>query len=304
MGIVCNYCKTSFSTESNLRHHQAHALYCLKLRNKEKQSFICSYCKHQFSTKYNLTAHLKTCPDRNLEESKKEYKTEIKSLKKKHKSLKKKYEEKEKDLKDLTKENNSLKEELDKYKGMVEGMKAAPDKRTIYNTNTAYVHPKLVNLPIDNVPALTDEYVTKRAKDGILTYEKAARGYRGMLDVICELVTHENDEGVTERNFVCTDVSRNSFHRLLKSKEWKADKGGRYLNNMLETFRYTMEEYKEKAYDIYKNTPHDSMDWGQADWERKNIFKLYGGVVCKEGVEDRNELVNALRKEIAKRASV
>jgi len=83
-----------------------------------------------------------------------------------------------------------------------------------------------------------------------------------MLDVIGELITHENDKGETERNYVCTDVSRNSFHRLLESKKWKPDKGGRYLNNMLDTFRDVMEEYKNRAYETYDKTPHDSIEWG------------------------------------------
>jgi hypothetical protein len=181
-------------------------------------------------------------------------------------------------------------------------MQRAPDKKTIYNT--AYVHPKLANLPIDNIPALTDEYVAERVNDGILTYNHATRGYPGMLEVICELITHENDDGIVERNYVCTDVSRNSFHRLLASKKWRSDKGGRYLNNMLDTFRDTMDGHKNKVYEIYKKTPHESFEWEQVNWERKNISRLYSGVVCKEGNEDRKELVNILRKEISKRASV
>ena len=181
------------------------------------------------------------------------------------------------------------------------GMQTAPDKRTIYNTA---IHPKLVNLPISNIPALTDEYVMERVSDGILTYEKASKGYSGMLDVICDLITHENDDGIVERNYVCTDVSRNSFHRLLESKKWKADKGGRYLNNMLDTFQDTIEEHKDKVYQKYKDTPHDSIEWENVEWERKNISRLYSGIVCKEGTGDREELVNILRKEISKRASV
>ncbi|MBV1929725.1 MAG: hypothetical protein KUG81_09480, partial [Gammaproteobacteria bacterium] len=172
-----------------------------------------------------------------------------------------------------------------------------------YNT-TAYIHPKLINLPIANVPALTREYVEQKVNDGILTYEKAARGHSGMLDVICDLITHENEDGIVERSYVCTDVSRNSFHRLLESRNWKSDKGGRYLNSMLDRFREHMEEYKDKAYDTYDKTPHDSIEWDRIEWERRKISQLYSGVVCKEGTGDREELVNVLRKEIAKRASV
>jgi len=204
----------------------------------------------------------------------------------------------------LKEENKNLKEELSEQKGIIEGMKTAPEKKTIYNTNTAYVNPKLVDLPINNIPALTQEYMIEKVNDGILTYEKAAKGYRGMLEVMCELITHENDNGEIERNYVCTDVSRNSFHRLLESKKWKADKGGRYLNTMLNTFKELMKEYKNQVYEIYNQTPHDSFEWGQVDWERKNISLLYSGIVCKENSSGREELVNILRKEISKRASV
>ena len=191
---------------------------------------------------------------------------------------------------------------MSEQKGVIEGMKTAPDKKTIYNT--AYIHPKLVNLPINNIPALTQEFIEQKVSDGILTYSIATRGYSGMLEVISELITHENDNGVVERNYVCTDVSRNSFHRLLESKKWKSDKGGRYLNNMLDTFQVVMEEYKDKVYDLYSKTSHDSIEWSQVEWERKNISLLYSGVVCKEGTSDRDELVNILRKEISKRASI
>jgi hypothetical protein len=73
---------------------------------------------------------------------------------------------------------------------------------------------------------------------------------------------------------------------------------------MLDTFRDVMEEYKDKAYNTYDKTPHDSIEWGQVDWERKNISLLYSGIVSREGKSDREELVNILRKEISKRASV
>jgi len=162
----------------------------------------------------------------------------------------------------------------------------------------------LVNLPVSNVPALTQEYITEQVNNGILTYEKASKGYLGILDVIGDLITYENEDGIIERNFVCTDAARNSFHRLLESKKWKADKGGRYLNNILETFREVMEEYKDRAYDKYSKTSHDSIEWGQVEWDRKNISLLYSGIVCMEGTSDRDELVSILKKEISKRAYV
>ncbi len=298
----CKTCNYVFSSRSNYLRHVKSSRKCLKTSNEDLNiTLVCKYCDKNFTQTANLKRHLTICHQKQIEDIEDYYRKIDEQQKKEIKDLKLKLEKLTDKMCDVVKKNNSMKEELDKQKGIVEGMKIAPDKRTIYNTA---IHPKLVNLPINNIRALTNEFIEERVSDGILTYEKATKGYRGMLDAICDLITHENDEGEIERNYVCTDVSRNSFHRLLASKEWKSDKGGRYLNNMLKTFRDVMEEYKDKAYDIYKNTPHDSMEWSQVDWERKNISKLYSGVVCKEGTEDRNDLVNALRKEIAKRASV
>jgi hypothetical protein len=314
--VRCEYCRKKFSTVSNLNNHKRTALYCIQSRTGTKETkHTCEYCHRELTTKYSLKTHLTTCSAKQKAELEiykqaieEEHNKKISKLKTKYKLIisdnKEVNKKLEKRIKVLDARVKTLEDELKENQGIVKGMQTAPDKRTIYNTNTAYVHPKLVNLPINNIRALTTEFIEERVSDGILTYEKAAKGYSGMLEVICELITHENDNGEIERNYVCTDVSRNSFHRLLKSKKWKADKGGRYLNDMLDRFINQMDEYKNKAYDIYDRTPHDSMEWSQVDWERKNISKLFSGVVCKEGTGDREDLVNALRKEIAKRASV
>lgn len=303
--VQCKFCKRDYANKYTLRRHQQTSKFCLLGRNKEATTEDCEYCGKSY---IYLENHLKRCKVKSLtiannkELGELREKLEIKHVRNKKLSSENRVLRKE--IIELKTQLESSKEKISELEGVIKGLKTAPDKRTIYNTNTAYVHPKLVNLPINNIPALTDEYVMERVNDGILTYEKAIKGYPGMLEVICELITYENDDGVTERSYVCTDVSRNSFHRLLESKKWRADKGGRYLNNMLDTFQDVMEEYKDKAYGIYKDTPHESIEWGRIDWERKNVSKLYSGIVCKEGTSCREDLVNILRREISKRASV
>ncbi len=298
----CEYCSKTFSTKGNLDIHIKNAQYCIKNRDGTMSTHTCQYCRSILATKHSLSRHENKCPDKKVLEIEKKFKHDLKNKREKIKELESNIKKLEKHNKKLDESNRELVKELDEHKGIITGMKNAPDKKTIYNT--AYVHPKLINLPINNIPALTQEYMIEKVNDGILTYEKAARGYPGILEVIGEMITHENEFGEIERNYVCTDVSRNSFHRLLESKKWKSDKGGRYLNNMLDTFRDVMEEYKDKVYDLYNETPHESIEWSQVDWERKNISLLYSGVVCREGTSDREELVNILRKEISKRASV
>ncbi len=294
---VCTFCKSEFTRKWTLKRHQETNYSCLKIQNRDEK-YLCS-CGKKANTKSVLKLHEKKCQAKKIIDkcvlSKKILREKNKKLTKSNETLRVKVKSQKDDI-------VGLKEEITLLKGTIEGIQTAPDKRTIYNT--AYVHPKLVNLPISNIPALTDEYVMERVNDGILTYEKASKGYSGMLDIICDLITHENDEGIIERNYVCTDVSRNSFHRLLESKKWKSDKGGRYLNNMIDTFRDAIEEHKDKVYQKYKDTPHDSIEWENVEWERKKISQLYSGIVCREGTGDREELVNILRKEISKRASV
>ena len=309
--MECEYCQRSFSTVGNLKYHQKHTKYCLDLRGSTHNlsKFICEFCDASFTAKHTLTGHMLKCPDKKIWNLKSKHKERLKILKTEIKKVKSVDKHKTKEIsrldtviKNLEKKNKNLETQLAEHEGIITGMQNAPDKKTIYNT--AYVHPKLVNLPINNIPALTQEYMIEKINDGILTYSHASRGYPGILEVIGEMITHENDSGEIERNYVCTDASRNSFHRLLESKKWKSDKGGRYLNNILDTFQDVMEEYKNKAYDTYDKTSHESIEWGQVDWERKNISLLYGGIVSKEGTSDREELVNILRKEISKRASV
>ena len=298
MNTTCKTCQYTFCNRGNYLRHKRTSLKCSS-KSSVKSQLECAYCGKEFSLKGNLNKHYTRCSDKQIAELKDVYSEKMSSLERETRGLKKRNKKQKEEIEKLKKELEEVKDELSEQKGVVSGMQKGPGK-----TYNAYIHPKLINLPIANVPALTHEYVEQKVSDGILTYEKAAKGYSGMLDVICDLITHENDDGVIERSYVCTDVSRNSFHRLLESRKWKSDKGGRYLNSMLDRFIGPMEEYKDKAYAKYSETPHDSIEWDHVDWERKKISQLYSGVVCKEGTGDREELVNALRKEIAKRASV
>jgi len=302
----CQFCEKCFTNKSNLNRHLRTNIRCLQLRNKDVSLFSCEYCDKNFVHKSNLKLHLQSCKIKENtlinEKRTKKLKNKCYELKDHNNNLQKTNKIQTKEIQKLKDRIKGLEQENERQKGIIDGLKTAPDKKTIYNT--AYVHPKLINLPINNIPALTHEYMIEKVNDGILTYEKAVKGYRGILEVICELITHENESGEIERNYVCTDVSRNSFHRLLESKKWTPDKGGKYLNNILDTFRDAMEDYKNKAYEIYNETPHDSFEWGQVDWERKNISLIYRGIMCNEGKQGREDLVNILRKEISKRASV
>ena len=112
-------------------------------------------------------------------------------------------------------------------------------------------------------------------------------------------------KSIREFKTTINSVNQGNLEKRLSIPETKElGQLGAEFNSMLDTFRDVMEKYKNRAYDAYEDTPHGSMEWEQIDWERKNISLLYSGVVCREGTGDREDLINALRKEIAKRASI
>ena len=62
----CEYCKSEFKTDFNLKKHQNTAKYCLlKQRdindNYEEIYYVCEYCDKKFTSKYNLNSHNNSC---------------------------------------------------------------------------------------------------------------------------------------------------------------------------------------------------------------------------------------------------
>ncbi len=174
MGKTCKYCDGEYSTKHSLLRHQQTNIKCLKLRNKEKITDTCEYCKKEY---VHLVQHQKTCKEKSFFLSHKkemgklqskfqstlEQKTvKIKTILEENKTFKKDNTKLKSTVKKLENENLSLKDKILELEGIITGLKTAPDKRTIYNTA---IHPKLVNLPINNIRALTDEYVIERVND-------------------------------------------------------------------------------------------------------------------------------------------
>ena len=73
--MECPFCKNTFSSKTNLNHHQKNAKYCLQLRGQNIQDkYKCTACTKVFSRSYELKRHTAICQASSLME---EYLSEL-----------------------------------------------------------------------------------------------------------------------------------------------------------------------------------------------------------------------------------
>ena len=287
---ICEFCRNSFSTKSILRTHKETALYCLTKRGVtcKVQKYECKYCKKKYTAQQNLNKHLKICEgkwkyhaqkiksrnfslrkeNKKLQKESSTNKSEITKLKEqKEKSEKDIYELKEL-IKELKEENIITREKLAEKKGEINGIINAPVRNITTNTtknkNTTYVNPKLVNINIDNIKPFTDKLVKKHVANGEFTDKFFEKGIDGIAKFVVPIMTFIRDDGIIERNYVCTDISRNKFYRLDENKVWKSDSGGLYIGKMIKELGPSVNKSYQKLVDKKHSTDSDHM---------KNVYK-------------------------------
>lgn len=262
--LTCSLCKKSFKTLGNLTRHQNTAKYCLKLRDDKQErvtfTFSCNHCDKVYSQKHSLQKHLKECIDRKFFEKNEEHRVEIGELKSELKQKDAKISALEKELrrekmkkKRLVNEKSEVVGQLREKIGEVKTYEKVGTSKT---TNNTYIHPKLVNVPIANIRPLTIETVQDVITDGGYTYDMFQQGELGLVRFIIGVITLEPESDASsasrsatgavaliERNYACTDPSRNKFHRLLESKKWTKDDGAMFLGNILDELKEPAERY-------------------------------------------------------------
>lgn len=241
MDHICEFCDKNFSSKYALKVHKENAKYCLASRNKKPiKGYKCDYCNHTFNYKSALKRHVNNClmyKDFTIDEQNKQ----IIELTKKvceSKKLRDKIKDQEKviqELKSVVEEKDQKILELEKLlahqKGIVVGVgKPRPPK--IINANN-YVNQKLAMISIKNIQPLTVNFVKNQIDN--YTYDMYLRKDLGIIQFIENLTILTMDDGTIEKNYACTDRSRNAFHRLTSAKEWKTDGGANFINRILDT---------------------------------------------------------------------
>ncbi len=324
---ICEFCGKSFSNIYNLDIHIKSAKYCLTQRGENPSIlYPCDHCDSQFTKKSTLTNHLKSCASFNkkmsleaidIEKKDKTLHKEIKKLKKtvlqqkviidsKQETIKK-LQETNKKLRETNKEQRSkiieLEKEVSYGKGMVVGIETGIDKApkpqmVMNNTNSNGIskitNKKLASIPITHIQPLTEEYIKSRVDE--YDYEKYKLGKRGVVQFVVGIVTLFID-GSNQKNYACTDRSRNAFHRLIQNKEWKADGGASYLNTFLDSISGQAEIHYETLDKETKSKRGDIKETEKLMKLEGKLRPIYWGITFPKS-KDRKDLFEAIRNDI------
>ncbi len=301
--FICELCEKKFTTNSNLVRHSRNS--CSGISSKREKTYQCKYCHRYYATQGNLNKHLNNCSDKTAHDSsidnenlKKRYKQKIKRLQEENQKLRQELKSHQEEIIEL-----KVKYEAGKKEVYREVCTKVLDKSTVTN-NTAYIHPKLVNLPITNIQPLTEDYVKDKVSNGGYTFDNYLKGENGLVDFIYSITMCENDDGAIERNYVCTDPSRDSYHRLVETKEWQKDKGGKFVDVILDTLSDKVDDYHHKMLDerISKTGRKSSIGY-DPDYIYKLNTDMHSGVVQSRG-KDRRLLRQKIKKETSRKISV
>ena len=308
MSNVCNFCGRDYSNKYTLSRHQK--TYCKNVDVGSKK-YGCKYCNNDFSSKNSLERHKVTCPCKNEYRLKRinrnlkiAHDEEIAELHRINEEIRRTMEEFRQTIKEKDEEIVELKVKCESGKVEVydKVCNTLSHKSTITN-NTAYIHPKLVNLPITNIHPLTEDYVKGQVDNGGYTFDHYLKGENGLVDFIYSITMCENDDGNVERNYVCTDPSRDSYHRLVETKEWQKDRGGKFVDVILDTLSDKADGYHMKLLDerTSKSTPK------KLGYDPDYIYKLntdmHSGIVQTKG-KDRQNLRQKIKKETSRKITV
>lgn len=315
MSYKCEWCDKSFSTKYVLNKHTKTAIYCLKLRGEtdDTKKYDCDYCPYSTTNKGNLVTHNKNCSKRQEAIHEKQVE-DAKNLADHFENL---YHSALARIHELEVE---LAHEKGKTNGFEKGIEqgasvARPINAKATMNNNLHVHPKLANIPIDNIPALTESYIRSEIAKNY-TYEIFLGGKPALAEFIVKLITRESNrslveeledsecdiEVIVERNFACTDVSRNKFYRLAEKREWETDGGGKFLHKIFDALVEVARQHYLRLLREEGEASIDEKPFYQMKIDR--VKSMYFGIDDKSSGIYRDDLFGDIRGRIKNFASV
>lgn len=212
--FICDYCKSSFTTKSNLTYHIKKAKFCLKYRGEEikdenKVNNICEYCDKKFCSKQRLKSHKEICHNK-------------KDIFQKEKILKE-MQEKDTLIFSLKSENKHLLELVESLQEKLttialEGVKK-PTKITNTTNTTNNVTQILSPFDLDHKDILSiiekklDENTFLNSQRGIAKFcvENLLKTEDGKMRMICTDPSRERFKYMDEKGVVKEDIQARQF---------------------------------------------------------------------------------------------
>lgn len=265
--FTCSFCDSVFKTSGTLRSHRTTAKYCLEIQLNKK--IKCLYCGGFIISQTHIS-HQAKCRQIYADDLIKEKKIE---------------------LVQKDKEITSLREVNQKLLGKIEVLEKQITKPNVVN-NIKYINPKILQIKIDTIKPFTTETIQEALRENKFTYDMYTRGINGLVEFFSNIVMKGN-----EKNYACSDSSRDSFYRLLETRLWEPDKGGIFLDTCL-----NLNDLKDVI------NAHDLKVMEEPDLETRDIMldkvkPIYFGITRHKGT-DREKLTTRLRKNLRKMVMV
>lgn len=327
----CEHCDKTFTTKTNLKTHMNTAKYCLDIQgSKILNPIMCEFCDRAFTKKIIHDRHVPICEARKLKIRDDEFRTQAEEfekitqdleqrneqlaliklkLKEKDKAISKlklllqENTESIKDLKlekeDLNDEVTKLKEELAFEKGKIEGYQTTKPP----TINNQYIHPKLKDVPILNILPLDDSVEAYLYK---YNYDTFLRATKGAVEMLLEIVIFEDENGIINRNCVCTNRARNSFHILVNDKKWTKDNGASCIHSYLNMLKPLVNTHYA-AFNVIMDdliTNGDALDMQLIRKRHAKLTPFRNGILGKPGMEAREKLLVDVRAGIRDQTSI
>jgi len=258
----CDTCLKIFKTKYILNNHKKNTKYCLKLQNKNNDTYECKLCNKYFSSKYNLDIHTRTCYNYNLkihEEYELKLQKQEEEYELKLQKQEEKYELKIKDLQNQIKELATL----------------AIKKPTHTHTQNNQRYSQIINNPI------TEQHLKEQAE--YLTIDHVLNGTNGY-------VQYALDYPFKDRIF-CSDYSRRKIKYIDEDGNLVEDPEMIILSQKLfkainDKNTYLINEYIKELqvkYNLLIMEPNNDMDedesleyCNQLSMITNELFKLKG----------------------------
>jgi hypothetical protein len=308
----------------------------LEIRGQQPESeYVCEHCDTKFTQKVALTKHMKKCWDvkkvpqtktiddlnkkinclekgnktmklklkqkddhySKLIEKNKKVTKELEELKLSYQQQSEELKEKKTKIKEQQSKIISLQNEMATEKGIVIGMNNAKPQ-VINNSSTIHnkiVQQKLLSIPITHINPFTIDLVNQNIDK--YDYKTFLRGGLGIAHFIKELTILELDDGTIEKNYACTDRSRNSFHRLVEDKRWKEDGGARFIQEILSALAEPASVHMDTLTEQLKNEPVQSPNKLALLSKQIELGPLEFGLRCERSKE-RETVFNQVKNKM------